>query len=165
MAWNYARAFWAGTIGGVVVTALEIVARARGIPVNVPMMLGTMAGSPPGPTSSLIGFAIHLILSGATGLVYAWAFQTIARRADGMVGLGFGLVHALMAGIAMGVISAVHPLMPAEIPAPGFFLVSVGGVRGVIDELVMYMVYGAIVGEVYGRGTVDTPARGHARVG
>lgn len=41
-------------------------------------------------------------------------------------------------------------LIPEQMPAPGFFMADMGATT-VIFDFVMHMLYGAIVGAVYGR--------------
>jgi hypothetical protein len=152
---KYGHAFVAGVIGGVVVSAVSAVARVLGVPVNFEILLGTILGHPPSLATWLAGLAAHLAFAGLVGLLYGWGFETLSGRADWRVGLGFGLVHAIVAGVLLWVLPAVHPLMAERIPAPGPFLSRFGGL-GVLVELVVHLTYGATVGALYG------PTRRHA---
>jgi hypothetical protein len=143
------HAFVAGIVGGVVVSALTAAARALGVPVNFELFLGTLLGHPPSLATWLAGLAAHLLLAGLVGLVYGWGFETLSGRADWRVGLAFGVVHAVVVGLALWLLPAVHPLVAERIPAPGAFLSRFGGL-GVLVEVAVHLAYGAVVGALYG---------------
>ncbi len=143
------RAVIAGVVGGVVMTGLGWLVRQMGIPMNAEMMFGTMV-SPPGPTAWLIGFAMHLMISGAIALAYAWGFEHVTRRAGVLVGLGFAVIHIAIAGLVMGMIPAMHPMIPEQMPAPGAFMANMGTTFVALFVL-EHLLYGAIVGAMYAR--------------
>lgn len=146
---KHGHAFVAGVIGGVVVSAITALARALGVPVNFELLLGTILGHPPSLATWLAGLAAHLLFAGLVGLIYGWGFETLSGRADWRVGLAFGGVHAIVAGVLLWVLPVIHPLMAERIPAPGPFLSRFGGL-GVLVELAVHLVYGAVVGALYG---------------
>jgi hypothetical protein len=144
------RAFFAGVIGAVAMSAILWIARNwMGIPAHMEIMLGTMVVREAAMTAWLVGFAIHLLTGGVLALVYAWAFEHITHRAGLLVGVGFGLVHAVIAGLGNTIIPAIHPMIPERMPAPGAFMANLG-VIGIIAEFALHAVYGAIVGALYG---------------
>ncbi len=151
---NAGRAFVAGMVGGAAMSALMWMARAMGMPANLEMMLGTMVADP-GTTAWIIGLAMHLMLSGAIALIYAWAFEHVTHRAGWLVGAGFGIVHAIIAGIVMGMIPMIHPRMPSPVMPPGAFMSNLGAM-GVVAVFMLHLVYGAVVGAMYG-----PPVHGH----
>jgi len=143
------KAFVAGMVGGVVMSVLMWMARTMmGMPANLEMMLGTMLADP-GTTAWMIGFVMHLMISGAIALIYAWAFEHVTHRAGWLVGAGFGIVHAIIAGMVMGMMPMMHPRMPNPVMPPGAFLSNLG-TMGVVAEFMLHMVYGAVVGAMYG---------------
>lgn len=147
---NSGRAFVAGVVGGAVMSALMWMARVlMEMPANLEMMLGTMFGMMPSATTWLIGFAIHLMISGLIALIYAWGFEHLTHRAGWLVGAGFGLIHALIAGLVMGMMPAMHPMMPEQMPPPGAYMSNLG-TMGIMAEFMLHLVYGAIVGAIYG---------------
>lgn len=146
---KYGQAFVAGVVAGMLVSAVSAAARAVGVPVNFELLLGTLLGHPPSLWTWLGGLAAHLLLAGLIGLGYGWAFETLSGRADWRVGLAFGLVHALVVGLLLWVLPVVHPLVAERIPAPGPFLAGAGA-AGVLIEVVVHMMYGAVVGALYG---------------
>jgi hypothetical protein len=150
MAIDMRAALLAGLLGGVATTVLGVIARALGIPVALETMLGTVFGLHPSLTASAIGFAIHLAVSAVVAVVYAAGFEYVTRRAGAGPGVLFSLVHTAMSGLALGAVPAVHPLIPEPIPAPGLFLSGLGAV-GVSYFVAMHLLYGAVVGGVYGR--------------
>lgn len=141
---NIRRAFLAGLVGGLVMAVL-----AKAGPVSVEMVLGTFL-LPRGVGAWVLGLVIHLVLSGLIALVYAFGFERITHRASAAIGLGFSLVHFVIGGLALAAIPALHPLIPEEMRAPGMFMSGLG-FGGVLLFLIEHLVYGAIVGQLYGR--------------
>jgi hypothetical protein len=143
------KAILAGIIGGLAMTALAWLARATGIDLNGEMMLGTMTGNAPGPGTWTVGLMMHLVLSALIALLYAAGFEGVTRRAGAGIGLGFSLVHIIIGGVVMGMIQAVHPMIPEQMPAPGAFLMNMGPTI-VALFVVEHLMYGTIVGALYG---------------
>jgi hypothetical protein len=142
------KAFVAGITGGLVMSVLMWIGRTMGMPANLEMMLGTIVLDP-GATAWIIGLVMHLTISGSIALIYAWGFEHVTHRAGWLVGGSFGIVHAVIAGTVMGMMPAMNPRMPTPIMAPGAFMSSLG-TMGVVAEFVLHLVYGAIVGAMYG---------------
>jgi len=151
------KAFVAGVVGGLVITLIGVVARAIGMKINVEMMLGTMFGGPSSTGKWVLGLVLHLILSGLIALAYAAGFEYVAHRAGAAVGTVFSLVHIILAGVVLGMIPAIHPLIPEKMAAPGAFMAAMGGAY-VATFVIEHLIYGAIVGWMY--GPVAT-VRGH----
>jgi len=145
---NAGRAFVAGVVGGAVMSMGLAMGRAMGMPAKLEMMLGTMPGLQPGTGAFVLGLMMHLTISGLIALVYAWGFETLTHRSSAAIGAGFGVVHGIIGGVFMGMMPLMHPLIPEMMPAPGFFMVNLG-MMGVMAEMVLHMVYGAIVGAMY----------------
>src|SRR5688572_20966038 len=144
------RAFLAGVIGaGAMSVILWIARNMMGIPAHMEMMLGTMLIPSAAITAWLVGFAIHLLIGGVLALVYAWGFEHVTHRAGWLVGAGFGLAHAVISGLGMALVPAIHPMIPERMPAPGAFMANLGAI-GIIAEFALHAVYGAIIGAIYG---------------
>lgn len=143
---NYSRAFLAGAFGGIVMSVLMFLGRAvMGMDVNLEMMMGTMFFDP-GPVAWIVGFVMHVMLSGLIGIAYLWAFETITKRAGVAMGLAISVPHILIAGVVMGaVIPAVHRLIPEQMPGPGYFLAN-HGTLGIVAFVMLHLVFGGIVG-------------------
>lgn len=148
------KAVLAGVAGGIAMTILGWLVRQMGMDMNAEMMLGTMLASPESG-AWIMGFAMHLMLSIFIALIYAWGFERLTHRAGVVVGLKFAVVHIIIAGIVMAVIPGVHPMIPEMMPPPGAFMSGMGGM-GVTLFVVEHLMYGAIVGGMY--GTVQHPA-------
>jgi hypothetical protein len=58
------------------------------------------------------------------------------------------VLNGIIGGLFMGVVPMMHPLVPETMPAPGFFMANMG-VMGVVAELGLHVIYGAIVGAMY----------------
>jgi hypothetical protein len=144
---NFGRAVLAGVVGGVVMSMGLAMGRAMGMPANLEMMLGTML-LPPGTAAFALGLAMHLLISGAIAVIYAWGFETVTHRSGAAVGAAFGVVHALLGGLFMGTMPAMHPLMPDVMAPPGAFMSNLG-TMGVMAEILLHVLYGSVVGAMY----------------
>ncbi len=159
---NFGKAFLAGVIGGVVMTVLMFMGRMMGMTeMNLEMAMGSMMTQSVSSISWIIGFVMHLMISGLIALVYAYGFEYITHKAGWLTGAGFAVIHTIIAGIFMGMMGMMHPLMVASQPvpdgkllAPGFFA-SNFGMMTVIAVIMLHLIYGAIVGALY------TPAHQH----
>ncbi len=166
---KFGKAFIAGVIGAVVMTALMFMGRVMGMTaMNLEMALGSMMTQTVSSTSWILGLVLHLMVGGLIALIYGFGFEYIAHKAGWLTGVGFAIVHAIVSGIAMGMIGMMHPLMVVAQPvsegrllAPGFFA-SNFGMMTVGAFIMLHLVYGAIVGVLYGPvrspGTVEASA-------
>ena len=155
------QAFLAGAVGAAVMSLFLWMARTMmGIPANLETMMGTMVADP-STTAWLIGFMIHLMLSGAIALRYAWGLENVTHRSGWLTGVSFSVIHIVIAGVFMGVIPMMHPRMPNPISPPGAFMANLG-TMGIAAFVMLHVVYGAIVGAMY--GPVMHP-RSHSTVG
>jgi hypothetical protein len=150
------RAVAAGLVGGVSMTILAWVVRQIGIDMNPEMMFGTMV-SPAGMAAWLAGFAMHVILSVLIALLYAWGFEHVVHRSGLVAGLGFSLIHLVVAGAVMAMLPAIHPAIPEKMPAPGAFMANMGGTFVALFVL-EHLLYGGIVGAMYGPVATRRPA-------
>ncbi|MGH7639216.1 MAG: hypothetical protein ACREOK_16315 [Gemmatimonadaceae bacterium] len=142
------KAVLAGVIGAIAMTILGWLVRQMGIDMNAEMMLGTMLARPESG-AWIIGFAMHLMIGVFFALIYAWGFERLTHRAGVVVGLGFAVVHIIFAGVMMAVIPAVHPMIPEMMMPPGAFMSGMGAM-GVTLFVLEHLMYGAIVGGMYG---------------
>ena len=129
-------------------TLLGWAVRTMGVDMNAEMMLGTMFSSPE-RGAWVIGFGVHMLLSVLFALIYAWAFENVTHRAGLAVGLGFAVIHIVLAGIVMAMIPMVHPMIPERMMAPGAFMSGMGAM-GVGLFVLEHLLYGGIVGASYG---------------
>ncbi|MGQ0538995.1 MAG: hypothetical protein ACT4R6_08635 [Gemmatimonadaceae bacterium] len=143
------KAIFAGIVGGLAMTGIAWLGRAAGLELNGEMMLGTMLGYQPGPETWLIGLGVHLGISAVIALLYAAGFEAIAHRAGAGPGFSFSVLHVVLAGLFMAAMPALHPMIPDPMPAPGIFLVNMGA-PNVALFIVEHLVYGTIVGALYG---------------
>jgi hypothetical protein len=153
---NIQRAFLAGVAGGVAMSVGLATARAAGLAANLELMLGTMTGLRPGAGALVFGFALHLLIAGLIGLIYAWGFEHVTHRSGAAIGAAFSVVNAIAGGIFMGLVPLMHPLIPESMPAPGAFIVNLG-TMGILAEFVLHLMYGSVVGAVY--DNVHVPVR------
>ncbi len=149
---NVPRALLAGLAGTVAFTLLLYAAPLMGLPpMNLPTMLGTMFVANPA-AAFLPGLAMHLMIGLVLALGYALVFARVLPGAPWLRGALYGLVPWLLAmAVVMPMMALVHPMVRAgAMPAPGFFLSGMGTVLAPLGSLMGHLVYGALVGAVYG---------------
>ena len=130
---NWTRAVAGGLLGTLVMTAIGLwVAPIMGLPRMNPadMLAGAMGGS------TLLGWAGHLMIGAILALIYA----VVAPRLPGPPPVR-GALYALAPWIAAMLV--VTPMM--GMPAFG------GAVAPAMGSLIGHLVYGAILGAVYGQ--------------
>jgi hypothetical protein len=130
-------------------TVITAIARGMGMPVNLAMLLGTMFGLAPGGAAWFLGFVVHLIVSGLIAFLYGWGFEYGTHKANAGIGAAFSVVHIIVGGLFLGVMPALHPLIPGMLGSPGIFLSNLG-FAGVAAFIILHVLYGLIVGSIYG---------------
>lgn len=148
-----------GLVGTVVLTSgLRLAQELGWTRMDVPLLLGT-AFTASRSRAEVIGYAVHFVNGILFALAYAFVFAA-TDRADWLLGLGLGFVHALFAGGALVnvLLPAVHPRMGTpwsdaeETPLlepPGFMLLNYGRATALVT-VVLHLAYGAIVGAFAG---------------
>ncbi len=145
------KAFSAGITGAVVMTVLMFLGRAFGLTaLNLEMALGSMLTQTLGAATWILGFGMHLIAGGVFALVYAWGFENISHHSGAGTGTWYGVIHTLISGIVvLGLMPAVHPLIPEVLAAPGMFAINYGALTATAF-IALHLIYGAVVGSMYG---------------
>jgi hypothetical protein len=137
---------------------------------NLLLLVGTMF-APVGAAAYGIGLMMHLMMSGAFGLAHGALIESVGVTSAGAgAGYGalFGFGHALAAGMALGMMPALHPRMrkpqraltpalaggprPSDtelLDAPGFFGLNYPPMT-TVGFVMLHVVFGVIVGAVYG---------------
>ncbi len=146
------KAFFAGVVGGAAMTLILTAARAAGAAADLSMLLGTLPGNAPNSRAWLVGFLLLTAISGLIGIAYGAVFENVTRRAGMAAGLSVSLVHLALGGIFVGLLGAMHPLVPKLIASPGFFMSAYGGL-GILAFVAAHLSFGAIVGGLYGKVT------------
>jgi len=147
---SYLSALWAGIVGAFILTIGGVIGRSLGlVEMNPEMGLGSMITSTVGPGVWLFGFFWHLVNGAIFGLVYAVAFRTFGN--SGLKpGLLAGAVHYVAAGVFLGVVPVLHPFIPEQAPAPGWFALNTN-FWTFSAVLLAHLVFGSIVGGLYYR--------------
>ncbi|MBD3345884.1 MAG: hypothetical protein GF401_12545 [Chitinivibrionales bacterium] len=158
---KWSKAIYAGVLGGLVMTIILAIVRAIDIPVNLSMLLGTLFGLEPSVGTWIVGFIVHLVISGLIALGYGWAFEHAVHHAGTWTGAALSGIHIILGGLLLGVIPALHPMVPGTMNAPGIFMSNLGTV-GVVAFIVLHVIYGMIVGGLYGEVLHKAPAAGRA---
>jgi hypothetical protein len=154
--WN---ALVGGFVGTLVLTTIYMAANQwRLTRMDISFLLGT-AFTDDRSRARVVGYAVHTATGLVFALFYAMAFAALGR-AGWVLGMPFGLLHALFAGTTLVnvLLPAVHPRMGTPdsaadssplLEAPGFMLLNYGRATPVVT-LVAHVVYGAIVGGFIG---------------
>lgn len=130
---NWPRAVAGGVLGTLVMTAIGLwIAPVMGLPRMNPadMLAGAMGGN------VLLGWAGHLMI----GIILALVYAVVAPRLPGappLRGALYGLAPWILAMVAVLPMMGMPPFGGSAAPAMG--------------SLVGHLVYGAIVGVVYGQ--------------
>jgi hypothetical protein len=150
--WN---ALVGGFVGTLVLTTIFMAANQwRLTRMDISFLLGT-AFTDDRSRARVVGYAVHTVAGLVFALFYAMAFAALGR-AGWVLGMSFGLLHALFAGTTLVnvLLPAVHPRMGTPdsaadssplLEAPGFMLLNYGRTTPIVT-LVAHAVYGAIVG-------------------
>ena len=133
---NFGKAITAGIVGTLAMTMLMIMAPFMGMPeMNIGKMLSSFMGIP-----VALGWLAHFMIGSVLAIIYAYGF------AEKIPGKGWlrGVIYSLIPWLAAQIM--VNPMMGAGVfasatPAP--LMIVMGSLMG-------HLVYGAVVGVVYG---------------
>jgi hypothetical protein len=150
--WGALAGGFAGTL--VLTTALVAASALRVTRMDIPFLLGT-AFTANRTHARVAGYALHFVNGFLFALVYYGLFLALGR-AGALLGMVFGLVHALFAGTTLMTVllPAAHPRMATSFTAadstpllepPGFMLLNYGLATPIVT-VVAHLAYGAIVG-------------------
>lgn len=142
------RAFSGGMIGALALSAVMGVLGLLGATWRWELLLGSFVTGSVDASAWLLGLGLHLLAGGLLGLVYAAVFEWVLGEANGGIGSAVGAVHAVVSGIGLALIPALHPMVPDPWPAPGVFMLGYGAF-GVVTFVALHVVFGAIVGAYY----------------
>lgn len=121
---------------------------------DLAQVIGTIAIPPyPTPLTWLLGLGIWFGTLASIGVVYAFLLAWVLQPSDGLkgAGLGFGLFFtwALLLSVSQGNVPAI---MRNALPDPGVLLLG-WSPWATLQLLVIYVVYGGILGVLYQRWT------------
>lgn len=158
------RAVSFGLLGAGAISAVTALLRLVGVPIQIELLVGTAFGVAPGPAAFALGFATHLAMGGAFGLLYAWLFETVWDHGGAATGAILAMLHASLLGMAIGLTPQFHPYVPERIADPGAYFAN-AGVAGVVAFFAAHILYGAIVGGGYGHVAAEREWGGDGRTG
>lgn len=149
---NVGKALVGGFVGTVLITALMYGGPLMGFPrMDIATMLGTMVVADPGP-AFWVGMLIHFMMG---TVILALAYAALYRFLPGPPwarGAIWGLVFWVLAmAVVMPMMSVIHPMVAtSRMPAPGFFSLNMG-VLAPIGSLIGHLIYGVVLGAIYGQ--------------
>ncbi len=136
---NYGKGILAGLAATVVLSVLMVMKAMMGIlpALDLPRMIAGMMGAPDAP---LLGWIVHFII-GVVG--YGIAIAVFGNSSTGIGNVWRGIVMAMVGWLVMMVV-----LMPMA--GAGFFGMKIG-IMAPMMTLVLHIIFGAVLGWVYGR--------------
>lgn len=140
------RAFMTGVVGAALVALAGALARMAGIAFDLAWLQGSLLTGPDGACGAVayaLGLAMQLVTGGALGTLYA-ALLAAAPRPTPMAGGFIGLLHAMIAGVCLAAMPALHPAVPEAITAPGLLMIGRGALACGLFVLV-HVAFGALM--------------------
>ena len=136
---NIAKGILGGLVGTAVLSALMLMKGAMGVMPQLDMihMLAGMMG-----VSAAIAWVVHFMIGGVWGLLFALGYRAIPGRSSVVKGMLFG------DGAWLLMMVMVMPMAGA-----GFFGMTMG-VMAPIMTLVLHIIFGAVMGLVYGKSAL-----------
>ena len=136
---NYGKGLLAGLAATIVLSALMVMKAMMGImpALDLPRMIAGMMGAPDAP---LLGWIVHFMI-GVVG--YGIAIAVFANSAAGLGNVTRGIAIAVVGWLVMMVM-----LMPMA--GAGFFGMKMG-IMAPVMTLVLHVIFGTVLGWVYGR--------------
>ncbi|MCH7626885.1 MAG: hypothetical protein IIC83_13265 [Chloroflexi bacterium] len=151
MDFNIGAAIIAGVVATVVMTIVMYMGRAmmpQQMPMNILHMLGTMMTRSTGP-AYVMGTMMHGVMGIVFALIHVAVFVAFGLEALLAWGILFGVVHWVIAGMGMGMMGTMHPVIRSgEMPAPGPFVKNLP-MMNVMGFLMVHVIYGLVVGGLY----------------
>ncbi len=144
---NMLAAVLAGLMATIVFTMVLFMAPRMGMPkMDIVGMLSTMLGKANLP----LGWALHLMMGVAFGLIYAFLWSKGIGAATWQWGLAFGAAHWLIVGLVMGMIPLVHlGIRRGVAKAPGYWMTNNGGMLAFGGGLMGHLIFGVVTALVY----------------
>ena len=129
----------AGLIGTAVMTVVMVMAPKMGMPkMDVMGVLGSMFSADAG-TARWMGFVAHFVMGIVFALIYAALWNANVGEATWSWGLIFGLVHGIVAIVAMPMMLGMHP-RPSEMER---------STKMMAGQIVGHLVFGLVVALTY----------------
>jgi hypothetical protein len=149
------RAVMAGCVGGALaLLIIDIASWTWNADADLCAWFGVMiVGDRPG--GWVAGCIAQLGIAIIAALFYAAVFEFVTCRAGAILGLVIAVPHVIIAGLAVGFIPVPHAAR--DFGPPGAFL-EYRGIWIVIAFIVAHLVFGAVVGALYGQTRRAVPA-------
>jgi uncharacterized membrane protein YagU involved in acid resistance len=145
---SLSKAIIAGLVATAAMMMMMLIAPLMGMPeMNIGRMLSGFMGVP-----LVLGWIAHFMIGTVLALIYAYALASRLPGAVWVKGLLFGLIPWFMAQII------VNPMMGAGVFASN----TAAPAAIVMGSLMGHLVYGAILGGVYGGRGASMPEHVHA---
>jgi hypothetical protein len=142
---NFGRAALAGLIATIIMSIIQAMAPMMGLPrMEIAAMVGSMFGS-----SLEVGWIVHLMMGTILwAAVYAYIVEPRLGGAPWVRGLTYGFLLAVFV-LVIG-FPLVGAMFSSLTPKPGFLGMGMGGAIGAMGVIVGHLVYGLVLGAIYG---------------
>lgn len=148
---NLSKAMLAGFVATLVLSALMVMKSMMGVmpELDIAAMISTMMGVPGMP---MVGWGVHFMIG---TILYGVAIAVLDPRLPGDSRIGHGVAIGALGWLAMMIM-----LMP--LAGVGMFGMSLGMMAPVMT-LVLHLIFGAVLGWVYGRSIQITQSTSRAQ--
>lgn len=150
---NWTRAFLIGSLGAIALMALLDTFTMLGVvDFSLEIFVGSMLrGSVHGVHNWTVGFIANLFVGGLFGMFYAYFFEYVFKRSSVPRGLIVGLVHSVVAALAVFPFFQILSEQIGAVAYPRFGFFGFGqGLALPALLLVGHLIYGATMGLLYG---------------
>lgn len=147
---NFGRAMLAGLIATITMSIVQAMAPMMGLPrMDIAAMVGSMFGGSP-----MVGWILHLMMGTILwAAVYAYSVEPRLVGAPWVRGLSYGfLLAAFVLVIGFPVVGALFSSLTSK---PGFLGMRIGGAMGTMGVIVGHLVYGLLLGAIYGHSASE----------
>ncbi len=154
------RAAGAGIVGGViVVAAIDVAGWITGANADLCRLAGVILTGRLDAVGWLAGAVAQFVIAIVAAIIYAAVFEGVTRRAGPLIGLAIAVPHVIVAGLGIGFVPAWR-LIDAGIGPPGAFM-EYRGPWVLATFVLAHLVFGALVGKLYGRAQHAPAAAGY----
>jgi len=110
------------------------------------LILGSFFLRQTGALAEVIGAILFTAIAAFLGGVYGLILRPVSDpRKRVIAGFRLGLFHWMLTGTLLESLTAIHPLIPEKIPAPGFFGTSQGTVTA-LAIFITHLLFGTAMG-------------------
>lgn len=151
------RVFLSGIVGCIVAVAIMVVAaRLSGSAADICTLTGAVVIGRTDALGWFAGFIVQVVIAVIAACIYAAIFEWVTRRAGALIGVAIAVPHVVIAGLSIGFLPAAPLIAHGIAPASAFLEYDGGWI--VVAFVCAHLVFGFLVGSLYGRTRHAVPA-------